>query len=168
MVKFRFIAFAAIAAIALAFHPGAASAQKAGLGCDGYTRALWHGTDGSVNLWILDPALNYVGYHAYGPYAGWSSVALTTLCNNNSYVLWWNTNGTVSIWALDANLNMITSRTFGPIEAWTAAGLGGDASGNIRLLWESTVGQISVWTINPALNLIGTSPVYGPYFGWTL
>ena len=70
--------------------------------------------------------------------------------------------------AVDANLNFITSQNYGPIAAWTAAGLGVDSSGNIRLLWESTVGQISVWTINPALNLIGTSPVYGPYFGWTL
>jgi hypothetical protein len=57
MGKFRFVALAAIAAIALAFHPDAASAQNSGLGGDGYTRALWRGTDGSISLWKLDPPL---------------------------------------------------------------------------------------------------------------
>ena len=56
VVKFRSIAFAGIAALALAFHPGVASAQTqvAAVGTDGYTRAMWRGTDGSISLWKLD------------------------------------------------------------------------------------------------------------------
>jgi hypothetical protein len=55
MVKFESIAIAVIAAIALAFHPGAASAQTSGIGGDGYTRAMWRGTDGTVGLWSSTP-----------------------------------------------------------------------------------------------------------------
>jgi hypothetical protein len=70
---------AATVVIASAFHSGAASAQISGFGGDGYTRAMWRGTDGSISLWKLDPALNVVGSHNYGPYAGWLPVALTVI-----------------------------------------------------------------------------------------
>jgi hypothetical protein len=168
MFKFKAILAAIAVGVALALPPGAASAQTSGLGGDGYTRAMWRGTDGTAGLWKLDPALNFVGSHNYGPYAGWSPVAMTTTANNISYVLWCYTDGTASIWQVDANLNLIASRQYGPIAAWTAEGLGVDPYGNIRLVWKSTVGQVGVWTINAALNLISTSPTYGPYFGWTL
>jgi hypothetical protein len=167
MVRFKSIAFAAIAAIALAFHPGDASAQTSGLGGDGYTRTMVRGTDGSISIWKLDPALNFVGSHNYGPYAGWLPVALTVTGNNNSYVLWKYTDGGASIWVVDANLNFVTSRNFGPIANWIVTGLGTDTNGNIGLLWTSTVGQASIWIINAALNVVSTSKVYGPYFGWT-
>jgi DNA-binding beta-propeller fold protein YncE len=162
-----FLAATAIA-IALACQSGAASAQTqvATVGADGYTRAMWRGTDASINLWKLDPMLNFVGSHAYGPYAGWSPVALTML-GNNTYLLWRYTDGTANIWVLDANLNFITSRTFGPVGGWVHEGLGVDPYGNIRLVWKTPANQIAAWVINAALNVIGSSPVYGPYFGWT-
>src|SRR6516162_1502878 len=79
MVTFKSIVAAAAVAIALAFQSGAVSAQTqvSLLGADGYTRAMWRGTDGSISLWKLDLALNFVGSHNYGPYTGWSPVALT-------------------------------------------------------------------------------------------
>jgi DNA-binding beta-propeller fold protein YncE len=168
MVKVKSIVVAAGVAIALAFQPGAASAQTqvATVGADGYTRAMWRGTDGSVSLWKLDTVLNFVGSHNYGPYAGWSPVALTML-GNNTYVLWSATDGMANIWVLDANLNFITSRTFGPVGGWVPEGLGVDPYGNIRLVWRTPAYQVAIWVINAALNIIGSSPVYGPYFGWT-
>ena len=130
-----FLAATAIA-IALACQSGAASAQTqvATVGADGYTRAMWRGTDGSISLWKLDPVLNFVGSHGYGPYAGWSPVALTML-GNNTYLLWRYTDGTANIWLVDANLNFVASRTFGPVGGWAPEGLGVDPSGNIRLVW---------------------------------
>jgi hypothetical protein len=166
MVRFKSIAFAVIAAIALGLHPGAASAQTSGLGGDGYTRTMWIGTDGSISLWKLDAALSFVGSHNYGPYPGWRPVALMTTPNNTSYVLWNYTDDTATIWVVDANLNFVTSRNFGPIVDWTAFALGLDINGNLRLSWKSTVGQLSQWTFDASLNVIAYSPIYGPYFGW--
>jgi len=88
MVKFKFIFAAVAVAIALAFQSGGASAQTIGMGNDGYARGMWHATDGSINIWKLDPALNLVGQHAYGPYGGWSPVALTTVPNNSALALY--------------------------------------------------------------------------------
>lgn len=167
MVAFKSILVAAAIAIALAFQPGPASAQTIGMGGDGYTRGMWHATDGSINIWKIDPSLNFVGQHAYGPYGGWSPVALTTLPNNNTYVLWRYTDGTARLWVLDANLNFITSGQYGPIAGWTPAGLAVDNFGNIPLLWATPQGQLAVWLFNPALNLIGSN-TFGPYFGWSL
>jgi hypothetical protein len=136
------------------------------LGGDGYARAMWRGTDGSISIWKLDPSLNSVGSQNYGPYSGWSPIAMTTAGSNLSYVLWNFVDGTAEVWQVDANLNFVLSSNFGPVAGWTAEGLGGDSSGNIRLLWKSNEGQVAVWTLNPAsLNLIAQS-VFGPYFGW--
>jgi hypothetical protein len=169
MVTFKSIVAAAAVAIALAFQSGAVSAQTqvSLLGADGYTRAMWRGTDGSISLWKLDLALNFVGSHNYGPYTGWSPVALTMTANNNTYVLWRYTDGTASIWVLDTNLNFIGARDFGPVGGWTPWGLGNDPYGNIRLVWATPAHQVAVWVINAALNVVGSSPIYGPYFGWT-
>jgi hypothetical protein len=99
------------------------------------------------------------------PYAGWSPVALTML-GNNTYLLWRYTDGTANIWVLDANLNFITSRNVGPVGGWVPEGLGNDLFGNVRLVWKTPANQIAVWVFNAALNIIGSSPVYGPYFGY--
>ena len=170
MVKFKSIFAAAAVAIALAFQPGAVSAQTqvAVLGPDGYTRAMWRGTDGSISLWKLDPVLNLVGSHNYGPIAGWSPVALTMLPNNYTCVLWRYTDGTAIIWLFDTNLNVVASHTYGPVGGWVPEGLGNDPFGNIRLVWKTPANQVAVWVINPALNVVSGSPTYGPYFGWTL
>jgi hypothetical protein len=167
MINFKSIITAAVVTLALACQPGPASAQTIGMGGDGYTRAMWHATDGSVNIWKLDSALNVVGNHAYGPYAGWSPVAITTVPNNNTYLLWRYTDGTANIWMLDANMNFITNHVYGPIAGWTPAGLAVDNFGNVPLLWATPQGQISVWLLNPALNYIGAAG-FGPYFGWSL
>jgi len=167
MFKFKSVLAAAVVAIAFAFQPGVASAQTIGMGGDGYTRAMWHATDGSIQIWKLDSAMKYVGGHTYGPYAGWSPLALTTTPNNNTYVLWRYTDGTAGIWVLDANLNFVTAHQYGPVAGWTPAGLAVDNYGNIPLLWQTPQGLIGVWLLNPALNLVA-STTYGPYFGWSL
>jgi hypothetical protein len=168
----RLLAVAAAVAMWATLQPGAASAQIIGLGGgniggDGYTRAMWHGTDGSISVWKLDPALNVVGTHNYGPYPGWSPASITTNGNDNTYVLWRYTDGTANIWELDANLNYVTSRTFGPIAGWTPEWLGIDYYGYIRLLWTSTASAVSAWQITPGTLIPTGSVAYGPYFGWS-
>jgi hypothetical protein len=172
MVKFKSIVAVAAVAIALAFQPGAASAQITGLGGgnvggDGYTRAMWHGTDGSVSLWWkLDSNLNVVGTHNYGPYTGWSPVSIATNVGNETFVLWRYTDGTAQIWALDNNLNYWYSKSFGPVAGWTPEWLGITQSGFTVLLWKSTTGAISAWQIAPGTLTPVGSVQFGPYWGW--
>jgi len=146
---------------------GTASAQTTGVGGDGYTRQLWRGTDYSIALWKLDPNLNFVLGHNYGPFLGYTPVALTTDVNGYSYVLWRYTDGSINIWLIDPNLNFITSRAYGPYPAWTAKGLSVSTSGssNIRVLWRHTGGSVALWNVDGNLNVLN-SVSYGPYFGW--
>jgi hypothetical protein len=70
-------------------------------------------------------------------------------------------------WILDANFKFLTNANFGPIAGWHPEGLGGDGKGNIRLVWRTPANQLNAWVLNANLQAIGSSPVYGPYFGWS-
>ena len=159
------ISIAGVIALTLTFQPRTSSACCGVVGADGYTRTWWRGTDGSISLWKLDSSFNAAGSHNYGPYVGWSPISLT-IVGNTSYLLWRYTDGTALIWELDANLNYITSSSFGPVTGWIAEGLGIDGKGNIRLVWHTPSNMVAAWVINTSLVTIGSSPVYGPYFGW--
>jgi len=162
------LAVAAAIAIWAIFQSGDVSAQTSGIGGDGYTRLLWRGTDGQISLLRLDPSLGLVDSHAYGPYAGWSPIAVTTARNNNTYVLWRNTDGSISLWLVDPNLNFVTFHAYGPYPSWIAKGLSVDTNGNtnnFRVIWRNTDGSVSVWMVDADLNFV-TFHGYGPVFGW--
>jgi hypothetical protein len=165
-MKFKSVLAAATLAIALAFQSGAASACCGAVGADGYTRAIWHGTDGSISIWKTDRNLNVVASQNYGPYPGWREVGYTIIANN-LYILWKNDDGAATIWLLDSNLDVVTSNGYGPEAGWLPGGLAVDGFGNLRLVWYTTENQVVVWLINEALQVIGSSQVFGPYFGWT-
>jgi hypothetical protein len=38
---------------------------------------------------------------------------------------------------------------------------------NIRLVWHTPANQVTAWVLNANLQVIGSSPVYGPYFGYS-
>jgi hypothetical protein len=146
-VRKSLMAVAATVAMWITFQPGNASAQTSGIGADGYTRLLWRGTGGEISLWRLDPGLGFVDYHAYGPYPGWSPIAITTAHNNNTYALWRNTDGIISLWLLDPNLNFVSYHAYGPYPGWIAKGLSVDTNGttnNFRVVWRNTDGSVSV------------------------
>ena len=117
---------AAIATMWTAIAPGVLSAQTSGVGCDGYTRFLWRGTDSRISLWRVDGNLNNSFGIQYGPYDGWVPVALTVLCNNYTYVMWKYTDGSISLWKVDPNLNYVTSRVYGPYAGWIPESLSPD------------------------------------------
>jgi len=157
-----------VAAVILAWtaiQPGIASAQTSGIGSDGFTRVLWRGTDGSISLWKLDGSLNFMTNHVYGPYPGYTPIAITTAANNNTYVLWRYTDGSIALWEVDANLNIVTSRGYGPYAGWSAQNMSTGPGSELRVIWRHTTGMVSVWWVDAFLNLI-TSKAYGPYFGW--
>jgi hypothetical protein len=158
---------AAVAAITMwaTIQPGTLSAQTSGIGGDANTRLLWRGTDSRISLWKLDPSLNRVTDHVYGPYDTWLPIALTTRKDNNTVVLWRNT--TISLWMVDTNLNFVTSKEYGPYAGWIGDSLSADTDGAsyIRVIWRETDGRVSVWCVDPNLNFCG-SQAYGPYFGY--
>ena len=148
-----------------AIQPRVLSAQTSGVGPDGFTRILWRGTDGRISLWKLDGGLAHVADVQYGPYPGYTPIAITVGSNNNTYVLWTNTNGSMVVWRVDSNLNLVSSQGFGPYTGWIAQGLGSGA-GQLRVIWRHTTGQAGVWAIDPNTLALLTSSAPGPYFGF--
>lgn len=164
----RLLAIVAAVAMWTVIQPGTVSAQTSGVGGDGYTRNFWIGTDGRISVWKLDPNLNFVTSHDYGPYADYSPIALTVAPNNNTYVLWRYSDGSAELWLLDPNLNYVSSHQYGPYTGYNAIGLSAYTDGttnNFRVIWRYTDGTLTVWSVDQNLNYI-TSQTYGPYFGY--
>jgi hypothetical protein len=161
----RLLAIVAAVAMWAVIQPSTVSAQTSGVGGDGFTRNFWLGTDGRISVWKLDRNLNFVTSHDYGPYAGYSPIALTVAPNNNAYVLWRYSDGSISLWLLDPNLNFVTAHQYGPYTGYAAIGLSSDTTNNFRVVWRYTDGTLIVWSVDQNLNYI-TSKNYGPYFGW--
>lgn len=167
MIKLRNKLFlmTAVTTLCAAIQPAILSAQTSGVGGDGYTRFLWRGTDGSISLWRVDGNLLNPISHTYGPYAGWTPVAITTGFDNYTRVLWRGTDGSADLWLVDPNLNLVTSVDYGAYYGWLPESISIDAADRTRLLWRHTNGSVSIWMVNPTLAGI-TSQVYGPFFGW--
>ena len=148
-------------------QPCIVSAQNSGIGGDGFTRLMWRGTDYRISLWALDPNLNAVVSHAYGPFPGWVPIAITTDRLNFTYVLWRFTDGTINLWLVDPVLNFVTSHVYGPYAGWIAKGLSADAGGgqNFRVIWRFTDGTVQVWDVDGNLNFVNAKS-YGPFFGF--
>jgi hypothetical protein len=163
----RLFAIAAAVTMWATILPGAVSAQNIGLGGDGFTRLMWRGTDYSIALWKINSSLALVGSITYGPYPGWTPVAITTDRLGFTYVLWRYADGTINLWLVDPNLNFVTSHAYGPYTGWTAKGLSADAGGsnNFRVIWRFTEGAASLWNVDGNLSFVN-SQAYGPSFGF--
>jgi hypothetical protein len=167
-IRKALLAIVAAGVMAATIQVGTAFAQNTGVGGDGYTRLLFRGTDYSIGLWKLDPNFNIVISITYGPYPGYTPVALTTDVNGYSYVLWRYSDGSIALWLVDPNLNFVANHGYGPYPGWTAKGLSVSASGsspNFRVLWRFTDGTGDLWNVDGNLNFVNGAS-FGPYFGW--
>lgn len=164
-----FFFMAAVITLEAGIQPSNLFAQTSGVGSDGDTRFMWWGNNySSISIWRLDPSLGGpVSFHEYGPYDGWTPMALTVGSNNYTYVLWKDGNGSISIRSLDPNLNYIMGHAWGPYAGWTPVSISvsQDGANTLRVIWRGTQGQVSVWTLDANLNLL-TYAGYGPYPGW--
>lgn len=163
----KLLAVAAAVAMWASIQPSTVSAQTSGIGADGFTRFAWRGTDYSYSLWQVDANLNFFNSHLYGPYPGWTPIAITTARNNNTYVLWRYNDGSISLWAVDTNLNFLGSHSYGPFTGWTAKGLSVDtgSTSGFCVIWRNTDGSVSVWRADQNLNFVN-SHAYGPILGY--
>jgi hypothetical protein len=148
-------------------QPRVAVAQTSGIGSDGNTRILWKNVTGEIDLWDVNAALNLFADAAYGPYPGYTPVALTVGWNDYSYVLWNYVDGTAVIWVVDPYLNYVGGVAYGPYAGWTAESLStGTSLTELRLLWQSDIGELAVFGLGAEALLINDA-LYGPYVGWS-
>jgi hypothetical protein len=142
---FRIVAAASMYAMAAMFS--AASAQTTGVGDDGETSLMWKGFDSSVTLYRLDPTLTSIAVNAsYGPYIGYTPIAMTTDAFSNSHIVWSYTDGSICLWTLDPSMNFVSDEVFGPYFGYNVIGLSADPiSGSIRVVWKSTGGAVVIW-----------------------
>jgi hypothetical protein len=145
---FRIVAAASMYAMAAMFS--AASAQTTGVGDDGETSLMWKGFDSSVTLYRLDPTLTSIAVNAsYGPYIGYTPIAMTTDAFSNSHIVWSYTDGSICLWTLDPSMNFVSDEVFGPYFGYNVIGLSADPiSGSIRVVWKSTGGAVVIWVVD--------------------
>jgi hypothetical protein len=165
----KLIAAAAVAMCAI-IQSGTVSAQTSGVGSDGYTRFSWRGTDNRISFWQIDPNFQFYNSHEYGPYTGYTPIAMTAAANNKTYVLWRYVDGSIVLWRLDTFLGFEFSKTYGPYTGYTAESLsvstnGTSGASDFRVIWRYSNGSISVWDVDQNLNYL-KSYVAGPYFGY--
>jgi hypothetical protein len=184
----RLLAAAAAATMWATFPPDTVSAQQSGVGGDASTVLRWVGTaaDGTadvLDLWKLDASLNFLTSQVYGPYPGWTPLAITTANSGDTFVLWTYRDHSISLWKVDHNLNYITSQVYGPYPGWAAQGLsvdtgqglnGSNSEGicivncgtpSFRVTWAKANGSGGVWELDQNLKFI-MSQGYGPYAGY--
>jgi hypothetical protein len=169
----KLLVLVVVTILATALQPSTLSAQTSGVGSDGLTRLLWRGTDGKISVWRIHTTLNTHIFHEYGPFPGWTPIALTVDAINRTYVLWRHSNGTGGLWRLDGDLNLTASIAYGPFDGWTLKSMSVNHALNIdpgeitlRLIWRHSDGRVSLWIVNgESLEQTGYHE-YGPFFGW--
>jgi len=99
-----------------------ASAQTTGYGYNGYTYQLYLGSDSSAAVYAYTPSLAYYTSVVYGPYVGYTPVALTSDYYGNSYLLWKGTYGAV-VWYLNPQADYVYGYVTPIYAGWTPVGI---------------------------------------------
>ncbi len=128
----------------------------------GTSTLLWNDGDGVADIWVYGSG-SYTHY-TYGPYAGWTPVAVATGSDTAPRILWINADGRMSLWRVDAS-GGFTQNTWGPYAGWTARGLAVGGDNVPRVMLTNTNGTMSLWKV--ATDGTFTFANYGPYAGWT-
>jgi hypothetical protein len=108
-------------------------------------------------LWQISPSFQFYNSHEYGPYFGYTPIAITAAKNNKTYVLWRYFDGSIVLWRADTFLNYEFGRSYGPYTGWTAKGLSVDTNGTtsgFNVVWRYADGTINVWHLDENLNYL--------------
>lgn len=125
--------------------------------------ALWNNS-GEAGLWKI-PATGSVVSASFGPYSGWTPIALNSDTSGNAYILWISASGQACIWQVSSSLSLVTSQALGPYLGWVPKSLAVGPDGHVHLLWNHTSNN-SISIFNIQLNSSVTAQAYGPYAGW--
>ncbi len=145
-------------AIALSANAFSASAST--------THILWTNTYGSIIIWNYNTSDGSHTFGQYGPYPGWTPVAIADGPDGLTRVLLDNADGRIQIWSLNNGNGQFTQNTFGPYSTFTATGLSVGTDNTTHVLWNSTNGAAIIWNYYTS-NGSHTFGQYGPYSGWT-
>ncbi|MGO8670645.1 MAG: fibronectin type III domain-containing protein [Capsulimonadaceae bacterium] len=132
----------------------------------GATHILWTNGAGTLSLWVYDPIDGIYSQFTYGPYPGWTPLAIADGPDGFTRVLWTGAKGAAAIWSVDTTTGDYTQNSFGPYNNWTATELSVGADNTTHVLWLSASGAAAVWNYNTATGGY-TQNSYGPYATWT-
>jgi len=126
---------------------------------------LWNDGNGAFDLWVSVNNGDLSTHYTYGPYPGWSALAVTAGADQVPRILWTKTDGSAALWSVNPSNGTFTQTTYGPYPGWTARGLAVGGDNVPRVMWTNTDGTMSLWRV--ATDGTFTSANYGPYTGYT-
>ncbi len=128
---------------------------------DAKSDILWHKTDGSAAVWLMNGATpttqNVIGtVDTAWQIAGTSSLVQSTgdfNADGKADLLWRKSDGTVAMWLMNGTTPS-TQTVIGTIDTtWQIAGVGDfDGDGKADILWRKSDGTVAMWLMN------GTTP----------
>ncbi len=130
------------------------------------THLLWDNADGRASVWNLADTNPAATCRVFGPYPGWTALALTQGPDGNARLLWNNSDGRVSVWNLADTNPAATCKLYGPYGGWTGKALTVGPDNSVHLLWDNTDGRVSVWNLSDP-SAAANALIYGPYSGWS-
>ncbi len=126
------------------------------------TDLLWSNTNGAAAG--VRFRANGADFSLFGPFAGYSAVALSVGPDDGAHLLWDKTDGTAALWSADFSTGAYTPALYGPFSGWAAQAIATGPDGATHLLWDNADGQISLWNVTGSGQ---TRMQYGPFAGWT-
>ena len=136
---------------------------------DNLTRILWTNTNGQALVWSVNSTTgNYTAGPTYGPYPGYTAVALACGADGLTRLLWANPLGIASLWVMNAQNQYQSSTIFGPYAGWIPTDIDVGSDHLARVLWTNTVdGRAIVWSVDASGNASDNQNFYGPFTGYT-
>ena len=147
------------------FKANAQSPVGIAVGGDNLTRLVWNNADGSIALWKIAADGSVATQNSYGPYPGWSAVAVGMGPDSFARVLCTHpSDGLMALWRVDPATAALASTSYGPYSGYSArvVAVGGDNAP--RLLWNRTDNLLSLWKVAPDASY--TFGNYGPFAGY--
>ena len=127
-------------------HPGL-TASDISARADGLVHVLWTGADGRMSISSVNATGNAVRGPVYGPFAGWSAIAIADVPNGGTWALWRSTDGRAAL-SLHRDGEMTVVHKLGAYLDWSAADVAVGADSRPRVLRTSPSGLASVVTID--------------------
>jgi hypothetical protein len=104
----------------------------------------------------------------YGPYPGYTAVALACGSDGLTRLVWANPLGIASPWIMNAQNQYQSFTIFGPYTGWIPTDIDVGSDNLARLLWTNTVdGRAIVWSVDPGGNPSNNTKFYGPFNNYT-
>jgi photosystem II stability/assembly factor-like uncharacterized protein len=137
----------------VAVFPFAGSPADVSVGADGAANLLSRNQSDAMSLSRIDASGNVTLETAYGPYQGWTAVALADTPDGSTWVLWHATDGRTSVSIHRDRGVMVKVLRFPASPGLAAADITVASDGRPRLLRVGTDGKAEVSTIDASGNL---------------